>query len=197
MTIAPCDQCGGRRYISGPGDDLDDRYSVRISVCACARDLLTEAQANALAKADFPDIITDADKAHADPVLGANWNPSRRVAERVLAGWEDADLKKIIDKAVDTLGEALWMRAADVIQGDTESNVAMYIRRMVDETVIALLAGERWALERYPLAKYHDGERVRAAISKHIPAELVAAMLDELRDENARLKERIEMWRPR
>lgn len=148
---------------------------------------------------DAPPIITDEDKAFAaeHPSLGANWNTSYRIAEAVMADWQDDDFKKIVDKAVDAIGEKLWDSVRDSLAFDTQCNIRGYIRQMVDETVIALLLGERWALERYPLAKNHDGEKIRKAIAEHIPDEIIDGRLSDIAADNAYLRNAVKALKER
>jgi hypothetical protein len=51
------------------------------------------------------------------------------------------------------------------------------------------MTGERWALERYTLGKYGDGEKARAAVAAHIPKEIQDARIADLEAENKRLRE--------
>ena len=142
-------------------------------------------------------LITDEDIARmADsPTLGPGWSASRRIADRVMADWQNDAIKPLIDEAAKQIGYRLWEDVQDSLQNDMEHNIAGHIRQMVDETVQALLTGQPWALERYPLAKYHDGEAIRAAVAKHIPAELQDKRIADLEAKNKLLSERIERLR--
>lgn len=141
-------------------------------------------------------LITDEDVAEMAtfPTLGPGWSASRRIADRMMADWQADAIKPLIDEAVKQIGYRLWEDVQDSLQNDVESNVAGYIRSMVDETVQALLTGKPWALQRYVLAGNHNGDEVRAAIVKHIPAELQVDLIKDLEAENKTLRERCEYY---
>lgn len=80
---------------------------------------------------------------------------------------------------------------------DTEYNAANAIRSMVNDTVKALLSGEKWAMERYPLAARYDAEKVRAAIAAHIPDDIAKARIADLEKQVADLSQRLEWARGR
>ena len=142
-------------------------------------------------------LITDEDIAEMapHPTLGPGWSASRRIADRVMTDWQNDAIKPLIDEAVKQIGYRLWEDVQDSLQNDMEHDIAGHIRRMVDETVQALLTGKPWALERYALAGNYNGDEVRAAIAKHIPAELQAKRITDLEDENKRLSEQLELMR--
>jgi len=80
---------------------------------------------------------------------------------------------------------------------DTESNLGLAMARMVDDTVRALLGGNEWALKRYALGGKHDCAAIRAAVAKHIPAELQDARLADLEAEVELLRKDLEWMRDR
>jgi hypothetical protein len=139
-------------------------------------------------------LITEEDVANVAsfPTLGPAWSASRRIAERVMADWQNDAIKPLIDEAVKEIGYRLWEDVQDSLQDDMEHNIAGHIRGMVDETVQALLVGKPWALERYALTGNYNGDEVRAAIAKHIPIELQEKRIADLEAENKVLSERIE-----
>jgi hypothetical protein len=126
------------------------------------------------------------------PTLGPAWSASRRIADKVMANWQNDAIKPLIDEAVKEIGYRLWEDVQDSLQSDMEHNIAGHIRGMVDETVQALLVGKPWALERYVLTGNYNGDEVRATIAKHIPAELQAKRIADLEAQNKALSERIE-----
>ena len=146
---------------------------------------------------DTSPLITDEDIAEmADtPTLGPAWVTSRRIADKIMADWQAGAIKPLIDEAVKQIGYRLWEDVQDSLVNDLESNIAGYIRNMVDETVKALLVGKPWALERYPLTKNYEGAEIRAAIMNHIPAKLQDARIADLEAENKRLSEQLELMR--
>ena len=77
------------------------------------------------------------------------------------------------------------------ILDDAESNVAANVHDMVNQTIMALLTGEEWAMKLYPFADYGNGESVRKAVAKHGSDPLLLARIADLEKEVAQLKETI------
>ncbi len=146
------------------------------------------------------DIFTEHDLAEglANPTLGPEYFAARSFMERTMRGFQDEHLKPLADAVTktvtDQITEKVWEAVQDSLLIDAEYNVQNTIWRMVNETVKALLSGEKWAMTRYPLASRYDAERVRAAIAKHIPDELAQARIADLEAEIKRLQEQLE-WR--
>lgn len=142
-------------------------------------------------------LITDEDIAEmaSMPTLGPGWSASRRIAEKLMRDWADDRFKALIDEFSKRFNEHLWEDVKDSLQNDVEFNISGHIRQMVDETVKALLTGNPWAMELYPLSKLYDADYVRAAICKHIPVELQDARIADLEEANKRMAETIETMR--
>jgi hypothetical protein len=105
--------------------------------------------------------------------LGPAYFKSRRVVGDLMARLEEDGFKPVVERIVRDIGDKLWDSVRDHLLYDAETNVQGHLRGMVDSTVFALLSGERWALERYPLAACHDGQAVRKAIVEHCGAALI------------------------
>lgn len=145
---------------------------------------------------DTSPLITDEDVAcTADcPTLGPAWSASRRIADKVMTDWQAGAIKPLIDEAVKQIGYRLWEDVQVSLQNDMVRNIAGHIRSMVDETVKALLVGKPWALERYVLTGAYDGDEIRAAVAKYVPAELQVDRVKDLEAENKALRERCEYY---
>lgn len=139
-------------------------------------------------------IFTDADIAEglANPALGPEYFAARSFMERVLAGFREEHIKPLADEitkeVTDKIAEKVWQVFQDSLLSDTEYNAQMVIERMVNDTVKALLSGDKWAMRRYPLASRYDAEAVRAAIAAHIPDELAKARIADLEAKVASLQ---------
>lgn len=133
--------------------------------------------------------------AEAHPPLGPEYFAARRFMERFVAGWQDEHLKPLADEitkeVTDRIRERVWDDFRDYLLQDTEVNAQGAIRHMVQSTVEALLSGEKWAMERYPLANNYSAQKVRAAIAEHIGDEIAARRIAELEAEVKRLEERL------
>ena len=143
------------------------------------------------------DIFTAEDFAQADgyPTLGPEYFAARRVMERFMAGWQEEHLKPLADaickEVTDRIREKVWDDFRDYLLMDTETNAQGAIRDMVHRTVEALLSGEKWAMERYPLANNYGAQKVRAAIAEHVGDEIAVRRITELEAEVKRLEERL------
>lgn len=127
-------------------------------------------------------------------VLGPAYFAGRRIAEAATTHLTPEALRPIVKKAADDLYEQLLNAVEASIMFDTESNVQGSIRRMVDQTVQAILDGKAWALERYPFANDHDGKAIREAIFAQCGDRLESARIADLEADVARLTQSLE-WR--
>lgn len=137
------------------------------------------------------DVFTEADfvDAKQHEILGPAYFAARRVAEALMQGVESEPLAKVLRKCADDLTNGIYEYIEDGMRADLESNLQGHIRDMVERTVRALLTGEEWALNQYPLAKYHDGEQIRAAVAKHGGEPLLMMRIADLETEIGRLRE--------
>lgn len=133
-----------------------------------------------------------------NPGLGPAYFDARAVAERVMAKFENEDFQPMVKKVVDAISEKLWVDVQNSLLMDVEMNLHGQMWRMVDSCVNALLGGSKWALQKYALAeRYHDGTEIRAAVAKHIPAELQDARIADLEAEITKLRCDIAFYRDR
>lgn len=129
------------------------------------------------------------------PSLGPAYFSGRRFADQLMEKFEADNFKPLLKAFTDKFSEQLWESVQESLLVDVECNVQGHIWRTVDAMVNYLLTGERWALERYALQERYSGEKVRAAIAKHIPAELQEKRIADLEAENAELRQRNEWLR--
>lgn len=117
---------------------------------------------------DVEPVFTDEDMECAEqyPALGPQYRHAQRAAERFMAAFEDEHFKPLIGKFAEDFQDKLWSDLTQSLLSDTESNLRYEVQRMVEGTVNALLTGEEWALNFYPLAKamYGEAPKIRAAI---------------------------------
>lgn len=71
---------------------------------------------------------------------------------------------------------------------DAEMNLQGKSWRMVDEIVRGILSGEKWLIERYALGDRYDCDKIREAVARHIPREIMQARIADLEAENERLR---------
>jgi hypothetical protein len=127
--------------------------------------------------------------------LGPGYFAARRIAERLMAGVEAEPLKKVAQKVVDDIQTAVYEYVEDHMRSDMESNLQGHLAGMVDDTVKALLAGETWAMNRYPLSKRYDAVDVRAACAKHGGEPLLMARIADLEKRVSELTESLRFER--
>lgn len=135
------------------------------------------------------------DQAEGYPTLGPHYFAARKVAEEFMAKFEPEHFEPLIRKAADAFYTQMQESLEASLLSDVESNIHGTMWRQIDDSVKALLSGERWALERYALGTRYECDKIRAAIASHIPAELQEALVKDLEDENKRLREDNEMLR--
>lgn len=129
------------------------------------------------------------DKGAEAPVLGPVYFSARDFAERLMANFDEAAFKPLLEKAAKDFQQKLWDDVQDHLRLDSECNVQGFIWHEVDNIVKYLLSGERWAMERYALGPRYDCEKVRAAVAQHLGPELLAARVKDLEAEVKRLEE--------
>jgi hypothetical protein len=127
--------------------------------------------------------------------LGPAYFAARRVAERVMSGTDTEPLQKVATKVVDDIRDAVYEYVEDHMRSDLESNLQGHLVDMVDSTVAALLTGEAWAMNRYPLSTRYDAVDVRAACAKHGGEPLLMARIADLEKRVAELGESLRFER--
>lgn len=138
-----------------------------------------------------PDVFTadELDESRSCASLGPAYFAARRISEALMAGVEAEPLKVVAKKCADAMTAAVYEYVEDQMRGDLELNLQGHINDMVKSTVRALLTGDAWAMRQYPLAQYHDGEAIRAAVAKHGGEPLLMLRIADLEKEVARLTE--------
>lgn len=136
-------------------------------------------------------MIEDIAEAETFQTLGPGYFAAHRIAEQLMAGVEAEPFKKVAEKVTDDIRAAVYEYVEDHMRSDMESNLQGHIAGMVDDTVQALLSGEPWAMQRYPLSTRYDAVDVRAACAKHGGEPLLMARIADLEKENARLTEHL------
>lgn len=129
------------------------------------------------------------------PELGPSYFEARDVANSILkeVKWDFFD--KIIKEASDRFYVSLQSDVENFIQSDTRSNIQGHIYRMVDNTVSALLTGEKWAFHRYVHTRNFNGEKIRKKIMETAPEEIKLGRIADLEEENRRLEKEIAFYK--
>lgn len=119
--------------------------------------------------------------------LGPNYFAGQAIAEKFMAQFKTEHFTPLIETARDEFYSKLLESLEYYLLSNAESNIQGEIWRRIDRSVLALMSGEAWAIERYAMQKY-DGEAVRAAVAKHVPKEIQDARIADLEKEVERLK---------
>lgn len=130
--------------------------------------------------------------------LGPAYFAARRFAEKLFDDSEQFNkfedvAKEAAKKVADHIRDAI----AEFIACDAEYGVHQHIWREVDQIVRAILSGEKWAVERYALGGKYDFGKIRAAVAKHIPREVMDARIGDLEAEVKTLSERLRFYQER
>lgn len=129
------------------------------------------------------------DEGEKHPTLGPHYFAAREAAKTFMARFEAEQFEPLVKSFADKFYQEMHDRLESYLLSDAEQNLQGEIWCGVDNAVNALVTGERWALERYTLGKYGDGEKARAAVARHIPKEVQDARIADLEAENKRLRE--------
>lgn len=129
--------------------------------------------------------------------LGPAYFDARRVVEGIMSGFKPEDFKPILDKITDQIANELWSKTETFLIADTESNIQGHIWRMVDNTVQALLTGEKWAMDRYVTRDNHDCAAVRKAVMDQAGDEVKQGRIADLEKQVRNLEVHLENARQR
>lgn len=131
------------------------------------------------------------------PTLGPAYEAARKSAERFMASFEAEHFQPMIDKFVAEFRDKMWTEVCACFLSDTESNLQGDMWRHADSMVKHVLAGDRWAIEKFALGERYDCEKVREAVAKRVPKELQDARIADLEAELERVKKDLQFYRDR
>lgn len=135
------------------------------------------------------------DQAEGYETLGPHYFAAREAAQKFMEHYEPKNFEPMIKKAAETFMEGMQSALEDWFLSNVENNLQGTIWRQIDDSVEALMGGERWALERYALADRYDCVKIREAVAKHVPQELQEARMKDLEAENEKLRKDLEYLR--
>jgi len=142
---------------------------------------------------------TEAAEAH--PGLGAEYFAARDAAEAFLSHWQEEHAEKlateIVKPLLDTIQERVNDAFRDHLLSDAEQNLQGTMRRMVEDTVNALIGGHKWANQKYIETPYSDGQKVRETLAKLHSDPIKDGRIADLEKELARVKSDLEWHRAR
>jgi hypothetical protein len=137
--------------------------------------------------------------AESHPSLGAEYKAADAAARRFLAHWEEEHAEKlmaaIMNPVLNTVRDQVWSAFQDWLLCDAEYNAANEMRRMVENSVNALIGGREWASVKYIRPGAYRSEEVRATLAKLYSDEIKDARIADLEAEIERLKESLRFAR--
>lgn len=113
------------------------------------------------------------ESANSLPILGAEYVAARDFVEKAMGSFDpDEFAKPLMEGPVKDLLDGVHKHFNDLFVDyflqDVETNAQNRMRLMVEQTVLALLSGDEWALKKYVLSSYNRGKEVRKALmEKH------------------------------
>jgi|UniRef100_A0A6H1ZB27 hypothetical protein len=132
-------------------------------------------------------------EAQAYPTLGAEYFAAREVAERFLQHWQEEHAEQmaeaIVKPVLDAVQEKVWDAFRDFLLADAEQNLQSEMRRMVENSVRALIGGEKWANVKYIEYPHGEGKKVRETLAKLYSDEIKDGRIRDLEAEVKRLNE--------
>jgi hypothetical protein len=97
-----------------------------------------------------PEILAEAER---HPTLGAEYFAAREHVERFLKNWREEHAEElaqaIMKPVLDIVQEKVWDAFRDHLLSDSEYNAQGAMARMVEDSVKALIGGDKWANVKY------------------------------------------------
>lgn len=144
------------------------------------------------------EITKEADK---HPTLGGEYFAAREVAERFMQHWheEHADMlaEAIVKPVMDTVMEKVWDAFRDFLMSDTESNLQTSMHHMVEDSVRALIGGDKWANVKYISPEGYRTEKVRETLAKLYSDEIKDGRIADLEKQIKGLQDELSYARGR
>jgi hypothetical protein len=125
--------------------------------------------------------------------LGAEYFVAREAAKRFLEHWQEEHAQQlaeaIMKPVLDAVQEKVWDAFRDWLLNDTEHNAHLTMTRMVEDSVLALIGGDKWANVKYISPEGHRTEKVRETLAKLYSDEIKDGRIADLEKQVARLEE--------
>lgn len=135
------------------------------------------------------------EQANEHPQLGAEYFAAREAAERFLKHWQDEHAEKLAEEimkpVLDIVRERVWDAFRDWLLIDAEYNAQLTMSRMVEDSVRALIGGDKWATLKYISPAGYRTEKVRETLAKLYSDEIKDGRIADLEAEVARLTEQL------
>lgn len=141
------------------------------------------------------------EQAETHPTLGAEYFEALDVAEKFLAHWNEDHAAKLSEEIVkpllDTIHERVHDAFRDYLLSDAEQNLQATMRCMVEDSVRALIGGEKWANAKYIETSFREGQKVRETLAKLYSDPIKDGRIADLEKEISNLKQSLEWARGR
>jgi len=138
-------------------------------------------------------------QANEHPTLGGEYFAAREAAERFLKHWQEEHAEQlaeaIMKPVLNEIKERVWDAFRDWLLSDTEYNAHLTMSRMVEDSVMALIGGDKWANVKYISPEGYRTEKVRETLAKLYSDEIKDGRIADLEKEVARLNDTIRFLR--
>ena len=132
------------------------------------------------------------EQANEYPRLGAEYFAASEAAERFMAHWKEAHAEQfaeaIMKPVMDLVTERVWDAFRDYLIADTQSNLQTEMLRMVENSVAALIGGDKWANVKYISPEGYRTEKVRETLAKLYSDEIKDGRIADLEKQVASLE---------
>ena len=147
----------------------------------------------------YSDDVTE--KAEGHPSLGAEYFAADEAIKRFLSQWREEHAEKLAEEimkpVLDAVHNRVWDSFRDFLLSDAEMNAQSEMRRMVEDSVRALIGGQKWANVKYISPEGYQTEKVRETLAKLYSDEIKDGRIADLEKEVARLNEQLSWHRDR
>lgn len=128
--------------------------------------------------------------------LGPSYFAASELCENFFSEWEPENLEGIAQKVAEEISGKIHNELRDFIwDGQLESSLQSKAYQMVDDTVKALLTGEKWAIDRYVMNdRYNDGAVLREKLARMIPQEIQDKRIADLEAQLEKIKKERDEW---
>lgn len=134
-------------------------------------------------------------QANEHPSLGAEYYAAREAAERFLKHWQEEHAEQlaeaIMKPILDAVQKKVWDAFRDWLLTDAEYNAQLTMARMVEDSVRALIGGDKWANVKYISPEGYRADKVRETLAKLYSDDIKDGRIADLEKEVASLKEQL------
>jgi len=131
------------------------------------------------------------------PHLGAEYFHAREFASGFMKHWQEEYATELANDVIKPVLDGLYDKVLTAFQdhlfSDVEQNIQTEMRRMVEDSVKAVIGGKRWANVKYISIEGYETTKVRETLAKLYSDEIKDGRITDLEKEVARLSEQLRL----